>query len=147
MIHWPLMAFNCYLHMIKWKDWCIDDVVIYHSFVLRNYGKDTHDLVQAFGNDTAEKWVHMLRFSSHLSVQGYDASSVNISQCRFSAVKTSLFSPGGLPTEKVMTRSASHATVAQLQLLNSHLLPQCFFVEWDMWQMRFRKKLSWKQRP
>ena len=76
------------------KDRCIDDVAIRHSFVSRNYRKElsscatifcsskfdvAHDLVQALVNDTAEKRVHMLRFPSHLSVQGYDSSSANIS--------------------------------------------------------------------
>ena len=76
------------------KDRCTDDVAIHYSFVSRNYREDlsscatifcfakfdiAHDLVQALGNDTAEKRVRMLRFSSHLSVHAYDSSSANIS--------------------------------------------------------------------
>ena len=47
--------------------WSIE--VPMHSFVLRNYRKFdiAHDLVKALGHDTAEKWVRMLRFSSHSS--------------------------------------------------------------------------------
>ena len=52
-----------------------------HSFLLRNYRKFdiAHDLIQALGHDTAEKWMRMLCFSIHLSVQGYYFASANIS--------------------------------------------------------------------
>ena len=89
---------------------CIDDVAIRHSFVSRNYGREltlcatifcfskfdiAHDLVHALGNDTAEKWEHMLRFSSYLSVQRCDSSYANISWCKFfSRENKLLFSRG-----------------------------------------------------
>ena len=103
------------------KDRCIDDVTIPYSFVSRNYRKDlssctttfcfskfdiAHDLVQALCNDTVKKLVCMLRFSSHLSVQTYDSSSANISWRGFFRRDNKLFSPGGLPVEEAMTRSA-----------------------------------------
>ena len=34
-------------------------------------------------------------------------------------------------------RLRSHLTAAQPQLLNSHLLQQYFFVEWDRWRIKF----------
>ena len=54
--------------------WSIE--VLMHSFVLRNYRKFdiAHDLAQALGHDTVEKWVRMLRFSEHAH-----ASALNIS--------------------------------------------------------------------
>ena len=100
------------------KERCIDNVAIHHSFVSRNYRKDlsscaiifcfskfdiAHNLVQALISDTAEKRVRMLRFSSHLSVQGYDSSSANISWRGFFRRDNKLFSPRGLPTEEAMT--------------------------------------------
>ena len=95
------------------KDRCTDDVAIGHSLVSRNYRKelnscatiscsskfdiahDLHDLLQALGNDTAEKRVHMLRFPNHLSVQGYDASSANINWRGFFRPENKLLSSRG----------------------------------------------------
>ena len=149
------------------KERCIDDVAIHYSFVSRNYRKDlsscttifcfskfdfAHDLVQALVNDIEEKWVRMLRFSSHLSVQGYDSSSANMSWRGFFRRDNKLFSPRGLPTEEAMTRKANAITgttnflvmfpPAQLQLLNSHMLPQYFF-RW----VRYVLDEVWKNFP
>ena len=65
-----------------------------------------HDLVQALGNDTAEKLVRMLHFLSHLSVQGYDSSSANISWRGFFRRDNRFFSPGGLLTDKIRWQEA-----------------------------------------
>ena len=137
------------------KDRCIDDVAIRYSFVSRNYRKElklcatifcssefdiAHDLVQAIGNDTAEKWVHMLRFPSHLSVQG----SADISWRGFFRPENKLFSSkGGLPTEEAMTRSTRAITgatnfVAMLRLLNfSYKIHTCYHN--TSWRMRFER--------
>ena len=107
-VKWYLTSTDIYLLFTRdqMKDRCIDDVAIHHSFVSRNYRKDlsscatifcfskfdiAHDLVQALVSDTAEKWVRMLRFSSRLSVQGYDSSSANKSSRGFFRRDNKLF--------------------------------------------------------
>ena len=153
------------------KDRCIDDVAIRYSFVSRNYRKAlsscttifcfskfdiAHDLVQALCNDTAQKWVRMLRFSSHLSVQTYDSSSANISWRGFFRRDNKLFFSRGVASrgnDKRRLRDNRcdelhcHVTAAQLQLLSSHLFPQYFFCWVRYVPNEIRKKLSWKRQP
>lgn len=107
-----------------------------------------HDLVQALGNDTAEKLVRMLHFLSHLSVQGYDSSSANISWRGFFRQTNRVFPPGGLLTDKIrwqeaLMRSQVRRTsqpcygcwtsVTKFTPVTTIL----YFLEWDMWRMRF----------
>lgn len=65
----------------------------------------------------------MLRYLIHLSVQGHDSFSANISGSGFSAETTKFSTGGGLPKEETMIRSAKVITgatnlVAILRLLN-----------------------------
>ena len=94
----------------------------------------------------------MLRFPSHLSVQGYDSSSPNISWRGFFRWDNKLFFSrefgnwGGDEKKRWSDNRCdelrSHVTAAQFQSINSHLLPYYFFlVEWDICRMRFEKKL------
>ena len=71
--------------------------------------------------DTKEKWFRMLRYSSHLSVQGYDSFLQTWADEGFSAETTNFFSRG-LPTVEAMTWSAKVITgdtifLAMLRLL------------------------------
>ena len=163
-IHWLLLAFNCCLHAIKWRT----DAYTTSQFTIRLCHVVTerisvrvqllsafekfdiaHDLVQALCNDAAEKWVRMLRFSSHLSVQAYDSSSANISWRGFFRRDNRFFSPGGLPTDKIrwqeaLMRSRVRRTsqpcygcwtsVTKFTPITTIL----YFLEWDMWWMRFK---------
>ena len=103
---------------------------------------------------TAAKWVRMLRFWSHLSVQGYCSPSPNKADAGFPAETTILFSKEfsfwGVDDKKGLSNKKCyelrrHVTDALLRSLNLQLLPQYFFcwvrhVKEEVW-----KKLSWKR--
>ena len=103
---------------------------------------------------TAAKWVCMLRFWSHLSVQGYCSPSPNKADAGFPAETTILlseeFSFWGVDDKKGLSNKKCyelrrHVTDALLRSLNLQLLPQYFFcwvryVKEEVW-----RKLSWKR--
>ena len=103
---------------------------------------------------TAAKWVRMLRFWSHLSVQGYCSPSPNKAGACFPAETTILFSKEfsfwGVDDKKGLSNKKCyelrrHVTDALLRSLNLQLLPQYFFcwvryVKEEVW-----RKLSWKR--
>ena len=85
---------------------------------------------------TAAKWVRMLRFWSHLSVQGYCSPSPNKADAGFPAETTILFSKEfpfwGVDDKKGLSNKKCyelrrHVTDALLRSLNLQLLPQYFF--------------------
>ena len=103
---------------------------------------------------TAAKWVRMLHFWSHLSVQGYCSPSPNKADAGFPAETTILFSKEfsfwGVDDKKGLSNKKCyelrrHVTDALLRSLNLQLLPQYFFcwvryVKEEVW-----RKLSWKR--
>ena len=103
---------------------------------------------------TAAKWVRMLHFWSHLSVQGYCSLSPNKADAGFPAETTILFSKEfsfwGVDDKKDLRNKKCyelrrHVTDALLRSLNLQLLPQYFFcwvryVKEEVW-----RKLSWKR--
>ena len=103
---------------------------------------------------TAAKWVRMLRFWSHLSVQGYCSPSPNKADAGFPAETTILFSKEfsfwGVDDKKGLSNKKCyelrrHVIDALLRSLNLQLLSQYFFcwvryVKEEVW-----RKLSWKR--
>ena len=150
MIRWPLWAFSVYLHMTNWRTDAIICATllekVWHRAILSTDTRPWH----------SEKWVRMLCISSHLSVQGYNSSSANISWRGFFRWENKLFSPGGLPTEEAMTRSAKAITSATnfVAMFNfSTSVPKFTPVATILFcGVRYvpdgvRQKLSWKRQP